>query len=128
MIEQWKKTGELETTPRTVIQAATLSDCDNVVASTTVATVDAGKPCPQFELYCYVFVHCLFITPRAHAQQGKAIGLSVVCCLSSVDPKIAISQDLGTWATRKYNESIEPGEKLASVCFKSRDTIHECHK
>jgi hypothetical protein len=28
-------------------------------------------------------------------------------------------------ATRKYNESIEPGEKLASVCFKSRDTIHE---
>jgi hypothetical protein len=56
----------------------------------------------------------------AHAQQG------VVCRLWT--QKIAISRDLGTWATRKHNESIELGEKLASVCFKSRDTIHECHK
>jgi hypothetical protein len=45
-----------------------------------------------------------------------------------VSTKIAISQDLGTWATRKHNESIEFGEKLASVWFKSRDTIHERYK
>jgi hypothetical protein len=56
-------------------------------------------------------------------SRGKVIGW-----LSSVDTKIAISRDLGTWATRKYNESIESGEELASVCFKSRDTMHERHK
>jgi hypothetical protein len=37
------------------------------------------------------------ITPRARMRsRGKAIGVSIVCRLSSVDPKIAISQDLGT--------------------------------
>jgi hypothetical protein len=45
-----------------------------------------------------------------------------------VDTKIAISRDLGTWATRNYNKSIELGEKLASVGFKSRDRIQEGHK
>ena len=30
--------------------------------------------------------------------------------------------------TLKQNESIEIGEKLASVCFDSFGTAHECHK
>jgi hypothetical protein len=65
------------------------------------------------------------ITPRAHMHsRGKAIGLSVRR-LSSVDTKIAISRDLGTWATPKHNESTELGEKVG---FKSRDMIHERHK
>jgi hypothetical protein len=51
---------------------------------------------------------------RACAARGKAIGLSVCG-----------HKNLGTWATRKHNESIELVKKLASVCFKSRDTIHE---
>jgi hypothetical protein len=60
------------------------------------------------------------------ATLGKAIGLCV--CLSICGNKIAISWDLGTWATRRHNESIKLDEKLASVCFKSRDTIHEYHR
>jgi hypothetical protein len=54
-----------------------------------------------------------------HAQQGG--NLSVVCHLSSVDTKIAISRDLGTWATCKYNESIELGENWLQ-CTSNRGT------
>jgi hypothetical protein len=55
--------------------------------------------------------------------------LSSTCHLSSVVcTKIARSRHLGISATRKYNESIGLGKKLASVCFKSRDMIHEHHK
>jgi hypothetical protein len=68
-----------------------------------------------------VHVHTFLSRVRTCTARGKAIGLSVACCLSSVDPKIAISRDLGTWATRKHNESTELGEKLAFVCFKLRD-------
>jgi hypothetical protein len=59
-----------------------------------------------------------------HAQQGvkQSVCMSV-CRLSS-----ARSRHLGVSATRKHNKSIELGEKLASVCFKSRDMIHESHK
>jgi hypothetical protein len=46
---------------------------------------------------------------RACAAGGKAIGLSVV------STKIARSRHLGISAICKYNESIELGEKLASV-------------
>ena len=45
-----------------------------------------------------------------------------------VSTKIAISRDIGVEATRNHNESIEFGEKLTSVCVKSRDTVHEYHK
>ena len=60
--------------------------------------------------------------PRAHAQGGKVIG-RVVIVVVVVSTKIAISRDVGVKATRKYNESIEFGKKLASVCVKSRDTV-----
>ena len=33
-----------------------------------------------------------------------------------------------TWATTKYNKSVALGEKRASVCFESRDMVHEHHK
>jgi hypothetical protein len=61
-------------------------------------------------------------TPRACAR-GKLIGRGVV-----VVQKIATSRVLGIWATRKYNESIEFGKKMASVCFKSRDKIYKRDK
>ena len=55
---------------------------------------------------------CEIFTPRVCAR-GKAIGF-VCCCLLSlvVSTKIATSWDLGIWATRKHNESIEISEKL----------------
>ena len=40
--------------------------------------------------------------------------------------KIARSWDLGIWATRKNNEPVEIGKKLASVSFESFGTAHEC--
>ena len=72
----------------------------------------------------------IIITPRACAR-GKAIGF--VCHrLSSVvivvSMKIAKSRDLGIGMTLKHNESIEVGEKIASVCFDSFGTAHESHK
>ena len=63
---------------------------------------------------------------RADAQGGKVIGRVVVVLVIST--KIAISRDVGIKSTRKYNESIEFGKKLASVCVKSRDTVHKRHK
>jgi hypothetical protein len=71
-----------------------------------------------------IILYNIQLLPRAHAQGGKVIGLVVVVV---VTPKIGISRDLGTWATRKPNESIGFGEKLASLCFKSKETVHE-HK
>ena len=65
------------------------------------------------------------ITPRACAARGKAIG-SV--CLSVVNTKIARSRDLGIWATRKCNKSVEVVEKLAPLCFKSFSKAHERRK
>ena len=64
---------------------------------------------------------CMYrvLLSRAHAQGGKVIVVVVI-----VSTKIAISRDAG----RNHNESIEFGEKLASVCVKSRDTVHEPHK
>ena len=61
-------------------------------------------------------VVCMIVTPCA-CTRGKAIGF--VCHLSSVviSKKIATSLDLGIWATHKCNESVEIGEKLASVCL-----------
>ena len=66
---------------------------------------------------------CMYrvLLPRVHAQGGKVIVVVVVVIVST---KIAISQDAGC----NHNESIEFGEKLASVCVKSRDTVHEPHK
>ena len=54
----------------------------------------------------------VILLPRAHAQGGKVIG-RVVVVVVVVSTKIVISRDI---ATRIHNESIEFGEKLASVC------------
>ena len=68
------------------------------------------------------------ITPRACAR-GKVIGrVVVVVVVMVVSTKIAISRDVDVKATRKHNESIEFGEKLASVSVKSMDTVHGRHK
>jgi hypothetical protein len=72
-------------------------------------------------LHCHSGDAGLFITPCACARD-KVIGRGVVVVVVVVQ-KITTSRDLGVWATRKHNESIEFGEKLASVCFKSRDTL-----
>ena len=58
------------------------------------------------------------ITPHTCAR-GKAIGFVCHLSLSVVSTKIATSRDPGIWATRKHNESVEIGIKLASVCFDS---------
>ena len=73
----------------------------------------------------YICVSCHLVTPCAYAR-GKAIGF--VCLLSIIVTKIARSPHLGILATGKYDESVEIGEKLASLCFKSIDKAHECHK
>ena len=65
----------------------------------------------------------IVITPRACAG-GKVIGRVVVV----VHKKIARSWDLGTSATRKYNESVEVGEKLASGCLESSGTAYKLQK
>jgi hypothetical protein len=59
--------------------------------------------------------------PHTHAR-GKVINYV------AVSTKNATSWDQGTWATCKHNKSIEFGEKVASVRFKSMDTAHEGHK
>ena len=64
------------------------------------------------------------VTLHACAR-GKVIGRDRVVVVST---KITISRDVGVYATCKHNESIEFGEKLALVCFKSRDMVHERHK
>ena len=45
-----------------------------------------------------------------------------------VSTKIAISRDLGTYAIHKHKESVKFDEKLASVYFKSIDTLYKCQK
>ena len=47
----------------------------------------------------------------AHMRRGEVIGLSV--CLSVITTKIARSRNLGLRATRKHNQSVEIGERLA---------------
>jgi hypothetical protein len=80
----------------------------------------------DYELYIrHVVTYGPPFLPRAHAQGGKVIGLVVVVVVVVVIPKIGISRDLGTWANRKPNKSIGFGEKLASLCFKSKETVHE---
>ena len=64
----------------------------------------------------------ILLLPRTHAQGVKQSVLSVV------GTKIARSRDLGISATRNHNESVEIGEKLASVCFNYFGTAHERHK
>ena len=53
----------------------------------------------------------LMLLPRAHALGVKPT-----------------SRDLGMCETRKHDESVEVGEKLASACFKSFGVAHERHK
>ena len=58
-------------------------------------------------------------------RRGKVIGF---VCLSIVTTKITRSQHLGTWSIHKYNESVEVGEKLASVCLKWSGTAYKHHE
>ena len=48
------------------------------------------------------------LLPRMHAcaARGKAIGLSVVCCLSSVSIKIGKSQHLGESRVNKWDKMV----------------------
>ena len=78
---------------------------------------------PQSAIQCLVLMRSA-ITPRACAR-GKAIGF---VSQSVVVTKITRSPHLGTWATRKYDETVEIGDKLASICFESIGKPHECHK
>ena len=61
----------------------------------------------------------------ARMHKGKVIGLSVVVVVTT---KIARSKHLGISGTRKYNESVEVGEKLASECLESSGTAYKLHK
>ena len=65
------------------------------------------------------------VIPRTCAR-GKVIG-GVVVVVVVVHKKIARSWDLGTSATRKYNESVEIGEKLASGCLESSGMAYKLH-
>ena len=66
------------------------------------------------------------ITPRACAR-GKVIGRVVVIVIVVIVH--AISWDLNTLATQKYNKSVEIGEKLASGCLESSGTAgYNLHK
>jgi hypothetical protein len=80
---------------------------------------------------CFIFIYKPTYRPYSEARlaretievalprAGKVIGCVIV------STKIATFRDLGSC---KHNESIQVGEKLASVCFKLRDTIHERDK
>ena len=63
------------------------------------------------------------IKPHACAW-GKVVGRVITVVVST---KITISRDAAIYmyVTRKHNEF---GKKLALVCIKSRDTVHEHHK
>ena len=89
-------------------------------------------------LVCVYF----FVLPSLHScARGKVIGndddddndTTMVVSLSSssllyVHKKITRSWDLGTSATRNYNESVEVGEKLASGYLESSGTAYKLHK
>ena len=55
-----------------------------------------------------ILIIIIIITPRACAR-GKAIGRVIVVVVVVVSTKIAISRDVGVYATCKHNESIEFG-------------------
>ena len=65
-------------------------------------------------------------TPRV-CVRGKVIG-HVVVVVVVVHKKTTRSWDLGTSAIRKYNKSVEVGEKLASGCFESSGTAYKLHE
>ena len=54
--------------------------------------------------------------------------MTMLLWLSVVVMKMARSPHVGIWATRKDDESVEVGEKLASLCFESINKVHEYHK
>ena len=64
----------------------------------------------------------------ARMRKGSSNRFCLSLLLSVVSTKIARSEDIGIWATHKYNVSVNIVEKLASVCFESFDKAHECRK
>jgi hypothetical protein len=89
------------------------------------------RQCNLDMLAIYILANSVWLSqePRIwfyYPARGKVIGRVIVVIVLST--KIAISRDIGTWVTHKHNESIEFREKLASVSFKSRDTVHEHDK
>ena len=69
----------------------------------------------------------LLVTLRA-CTRGKVISRVVVVVVVVVHKKIARSWDLGTSATRKYNKSVQVGEKLALGCLESSGMVYKLHK
>ena len=59
---------------------------------------------------------------------GRVVVIVIVVVVVIIHKKIARSWDLGTSTTRKYNESVEVGEKLASGCLESSGTAYKLHK
>ena len=64
------------------------------------------------------------VTTLHVCARGKVIGRIVVVVII-VDTKITKSGDLGTWPSRKHNEYVEFGEKLASVCSELSGTAYK---
>ena len=58
-------------------------------------------------------------------RKGKVIGHVVVV---PIHKEITRSWDLGTRVIRKYNESVEVGDKLASVCLELSAMAYKRHK
>ena len=74
-------------------------------------------------------IGCLSIFTARACARGKVIGhVVVVVVVVVISRKIAISRGLGISATGKHNKSVKHDEKRASVCFESRDMVHERHK
>ena len=72
----------------------------------------------------YPYKSCLCIFTPCACARGKVIGhVVVVVVVMSI-----ISRDVHVQATRKHNESIQFGKKLASVSVTSMNTVHGRHK
>ena len=97
--------------------------------SLTYKLLPNNKPNRRQKFYQFFFMEltrffCFFLIPRAYARGKVSLSLS----LSSSTKKIARSWDLGTSATRKYNKSVEVGEKLALERLESSGTVYKLHK
>ena len=78
----------------------------------------------------WLLAHCCwdFYPTCLHVQGVKQSFCLSVVCLSVVVTKITRLPHLGIWVTLKYGESVEIGDKLASLCFESIGKAHKYHK
>ena len=105
---------------------------DTVSHSNALQWIMTAKPSVCVCVCVCVFLSCLVthLLPRTRAQEVKqSVRTSVVIVVVVVvGTKIATLRDQGIWATRKYDESVEIGEKPASVCLDFFGMAHERHK